>query len=378
MSTTIAVDTMIDSLPIGMKEKVVEKWENMCTIVNNGAIVPENTLIPNFPHVIRGRGNYLVAPGEEYTNGSDEDVINDTGYYLFMVRARQGGGNDECYCEHENNEHENMCLYANNETLRNHPHYVKDFYDSFDSTYITFVFENNIDEKMVDDYKNALKNSDDYENAFYTYNRVVNNDVPIWYILNPDEKLYDDLMLAYYHYTVREKQVESIDKNVLDATKSFLDNIVIHRTLDTDFIIPKKYVLGSTATYDRIKNNFDNFIDAQNTLINVLSEINNLPYKDIKEFLFSNDRNSLVEKLNQSEYQFNHAFNRVKKMITRSNNTTKSIMDLVSEDYETIRNHENAIKDVKSYSQKLWEQGWNFTYSVPSKPEKFFPFEHKL
>lgn len=378
MSTNIDVNTMINLLPSSMKEKVVEKWENMCTIVNNGAIVPENTLIPNFPHVIRDRGHYLVAPGEKYTNGSDEDTINDTGYYLFMVRARQGGGNDECYCEHENNEHENMCLYANNETLRNHPHYVKDFYDSFDSTYITFVFENNIDEKMVDDYKNALKNSDDYENNLYTYNRVMNNDVPVWYILNPDEKLYEDLMLTYCHYTVRKKQVESIDKNDLDDTKSFLDNIVNHRTLDTDFIIPKKYVLGSTATYDRIKNNFDNFIDAQNILINVLSEINNLPYNDIKEFLFSDDRNTLIEKLNQSEYQFNHAFTRVKKMITRSNNNTKSIMDLVNDDYTIISEYEDTVRTMQSYSQKLWEQGWDFTHPLPYKPEKFFPFEYKL
>lgn len=75
MSTNIDVNTMINLLPSSMKEKVAKKWANICTIVNNGAIVPENILIPNFPHVIRDRGHYLVAPGEKYTNGSDEDVI---------------------------------------------------------------------------------------------------------------------------------------------------------------------------------------------------------------------------------------------------------------------------------------------------------------
>lgn len=60
---------------------------------------------------------------------------------VLEVSARQGGGNDECYCETGDDSHELGCLWASNEAMRARPEYLTDEYDGFDSTYLTMYFE---------------------------------------------------------------------------------------------------------------------------------------------------------------------------------------------------------------------------------------------
>ena len=59
---------------------------------------------------------------------------------VLEVTARQGGGNDECYCETGDDSHEPGCLWASNEAMRARPEYLHDEYDDFDSTYLTVYF----------------------------------------------------------------------------------------------------------------------------------------------------------------------------------------------------------------------------------------------
>ena len=59
---------------------------------------------------------------------------------VLEVTARQGGGNDECYCETGDDSHELGCLWASNEAMRARPEYLHDEYDDFDSTYLTMYF----------------------------------------------------------------------------------------------------------------------------------------------------------------------------------------------------------------------------------------------
>ena len=61
---------------------------------------------------------------------------------VIVIYTRQGGGNRECYCdEYEDRAHvPEQCYAACNEALTEHPLYLRDADDSFDSTYATFYF----------------------------------------------------------------------------------------------------------------------------------------------------------------------------------------------------------------------------------------------
>lgn len=95
---------------------------------------------------VRPRGEELTKLHPTEDRLAEVESLNGVELYkqgvkaVLEVTARQGGGNDECYCETGDDSHEPGCLWASNEAMRARPEYLHDEYDDFDSTYLTMYF----------------------------------------------------------------------------------------------------------------------------------------------------------------------------------------------------------------------------------------------
>lgn len=132
----------------------VETWN--ATFENLSVKMPSPEGLLSEPvNVIRGRGVSLDTPVE---------VEEELGYRpdgpLVAVYARQGGGNDECWCETDDDDkHEDFCLAENNNLVRAHPQWVDEKQDEFDGTYLTHYFDPGLTQEQVNDYNEALENA---------------------------------------------------------------------------------------------------------------------------------------------------------------------------------------------------------------------------
>src|SRR5699024_425740 len=98
-----AVDTLLLEKKFNALEEVANK-----EVVESAEL--EDVALEGFPGVIRPRGTTIVAPGES-ADANDYHVNTSTSCWL-AIYARQGGGNDECYCDSDDwDVHEDGCLY---------------------------------------------------------------------------------------------------------------------------------------------------------------------------------------------------------------------------------------------------------------------------
>ena len=135
-----ALDTLLLEKKLNALEEIANK-----PVVESAEL--EDVALEGFPGVLRPRGTTIIAPGES-ADANDYHVNTGDSCWL-AIYARQGGGNDECYCD-DYDVHEDGCLYENNEQIRLAPGHVDDFYDSFDSTYITFLFDTGLNKEELD------------------------------------------------------------------------------------------------------------------------------------------------------------------------------------------------------------------------------------
>lgn len=136
----------VDTLLLEKKFNALEEVSNK-TVVESAEL--EDIALEDFPGVLRLRGTTIVMPGES-ADANDFHVNTGDSCWL-AIYARQGGGNDECYCDSDDYDvHEDGCLYENNERIRYAPGYVADFYGEFDSTYITFLFDTGLNKEELD------------------------------------------------------------------------------------------------------------------------------------------------------------------------------------------------------------------------------------
>lgn len=136
----------VDTLLLEKKFNALEEVSNK-TVVESAEL--EDIALEDFPGVLRPRGTTIVVPGE---SADENDFHVNTGTTCWLaIYARQGGGNDECYCDSDDYDvHEDGCLYENNEQIRSAPGHIADFYGAFDSTYITFLFDTGLNKEELD------------------------------------------------------------------------------------------------------------------------------------------------------------------------------------------------------------------------------------
>lgn len=143
---------------------------------------PRSLITPELPYAIRGRGEILVTAEE-----LNEDFYSefDPGWY-YTIHARQGGGNDECWCENDDDEtHEDSCLWQNNQELRAHPAHVYDEYGD-DSTYITHIFRVDASDSEVAKTQESERVENEQRHRLGAYERVLSGDMTPWAALNDE------------------------------------------------------------------------------------------------------------------------------------------------------------------------------------------------
>lgn len=126
------------------------KTKNGDTPIRN--LIPEpDSLLSQKVYAIRDRGQSLMTKDEYIADGGNypEGIKGD---YVVCVSTRQGGGNRECWCDDEEN-HDSGCLSANNEELVDHPDYLSDKDDDYDSTYANFYYSAGITKKQIDEHE---------------------------------------------------------------------------------------------------------------------------------------------------------------------------------------------------------------------------------
>ena len=171
-----ALDTLLLEKKFNALEEVANK-----PMVESAEL--EDVALEGFPGVIRPRGTTIVAPGES-ADANDYHVNTGSTCWL-AIYARQGGGNDECYCDSDDyTVHEDGCLYENNEQIRLAPGHIADFYDSFDSTYITFLFDTGLNKEELDalekDVCNMQTELREVTEARKMLELIKNGSLPVW------------------------------------------------------------------------------------------------------------------------------------------------------------------------------------------------------
>ena len=137
---------------------------------------PRSLFTPELPYAIRGRGESLADANE-----LNEEFYSEfePGWY-YTIHARQGGGNDECWCETDDDEtHEDHCLWQNNQELRAHPAHIYDEYGD-DSTYITHVFRVDASDAEVAKLQDSERIARERRNRLNAYERTLAGDVTPW------------------------------------------------------------------------------------------------------------------------------------------------------------------------------------------------------
>lgn len=152
-----AIAKNLPSLPDGRSfaQAWSEKFQNLADFKKkHGDVSPQN-LIPapdsllDEPVVaLRERGQSLLTKSQYIADGGNNPE-GIKGEYVVSVHTRQGGGNRECYCD-DYESHEDYCLSENNDGMTNHPNYLSDADDDYDSTYATFYFDAGITQDQVD------------------------------------------------------------------------------------------------------------------------------------------------------------------------------------------------------------------------------------
>lgn len=219
----------VDTLLLEKKFNALEEIANK-TIVESAEL--EDVALEGFPGVIRPRGTTIVAPGE---SADVNDYHVNTGDTCWLaIYARQGGGNDECYCDSDDYDfHEDGCLYENNEQIRASSGYVDDFYDAFDSTYITFLFDTGLNKQELDalekDVYNMQAELREVIEARKMLDLIKNGSLPVW-ALDSTEQSY-----ALSRKASRAESLEGslrlyaeFDEDAIEETISNVENFIAY------------------------------------------------------------------------------------------------------------------------------------------------------
>lgn len=260
----------IELMKIGEKADpgFIDRWntwaDNLETPIE--PLDERDLITPPLPHAIRGRGERLETADD--LKDEFEYAEFEPGWY-YTIHARQGGGNDECWCEeeHEDDEtHESGCLWQNNKEFRSHPSHVYDEYGD-DSTYITHVFRVNATDAEVERVQSSEKRSYEQKSQIANRDAATAGKVTPWAALN-------NLVSESLSYT---RELHAVLKYEADLEKSITREKELDSqeqaisALPNDFTLAEVKALGINPTHSLgYRSNVT--IDALNALLEQFEE----------------------------------------------------------------------------------------------------------
>lgn len=227
-------------------------WNRLCDEARKSKFYKsvEHEALKDFPGVIRSRGTSVIYPGDW---ASDTIQAKDT--CLLDVHARQGGGNDECYCDDEAffaDIHEGNCLWKNNEEIRDLDYYVGEKTDSFDCTYISFYLDTGLTkeemDKLLRDFEIFNSDIKRVEEKAYVVNAVISGSIPIWAAVDANNTIKD---VARQAEAIHNANVNL--KNVTDRFY-FSENTLEQELVDLEEYISIIDTIANSDTPEEIRN----------------------------------------------------------------------------------------------------------------------------
>lgn len=181
------------------------------------------------PTALRERGSGFISKEEALEEPSlqyyaekemdDEDVI-------YTLHARQGGGNRECFCDDEDDKHEDNCIALDNESIAAaYPNYITDTDDSFDTTYATFYFSTSKDPEDWKTFRENEQTAREMSRLAEERRHIEEGNRTPWSVFAKDEEDYGTLDISGQ----REKKAVAAAESSRKKQKKTED---AHRRLD--------------------------------------------------------------------------------------------------------------------------------------------------
>lgn len=177
--------------------------------------IAAETVSGPLPYALRERGERiykredLLKDFETEEGYTPYELKNCNSDYIYVLMTRQGGGNRECWCDDPDLiSHDSYCISYNNEYLQEHPEYLYDQDDIYDSTYATFYFK--ADTKNVEQFFKDKKEYDNYTNKKNVKEKIEHGETPPWAIRKEfnTEKFNEYKAVKY----VQEQSLKELDR----------------------------------------------------------------------------------------------------------------------------------------------------------------------
>lgn len=346
------------------------------------------------PYALRDRGSDLVT-FEELKNGYQDTYFEDDGNAIFVLSARQGGGNRDCFCTKSDDSHEEYCLALNNEMLVDNPQYITDEDDMGDSTYAYFYFRTNLPAdklKESEDFSEKITNLWSVKKELAS---VKKGELAPWHINNKDFS-----SKVWAHANMKNKSLDI--KKDLEAFESANEKVnTVLKSLEEGALTQEElYSINSSDRYSAPLQTFSRYKKYEEELRiaeQMVSDAEQLPEGPLKDKLLKDRgtasyktkvkqgrRNVEVTKTYDrgSELGFEVKNNR-KYLVDAKRDLTKSLQESILS--ENIRKKYGSLnvkeKIEKSYSDSLeniekarkeaWFSGIENSVKKPKVPENF-------
>lgn len=347
---------------------------------------------------VRPRGGRvtLLHPTEELledSNLSSVDLYKDGVSAVLEVYSRQGGGNDECYCEGDYGVHDVGCLSESNEEMRAHPDYIYDEYDSFDSTYVSMYFK--ITEEQAKSFEAIREAESVVESRKSVIQNVENLEVTPWVALGSDEdnREFVEVSKKIERLDHRRQEVERLvaTGDALHAIEKFRDDLEAGKR-NPDFDSLSRAVAEVDRSVEQHGRSYVS-LDPQDShkdiaeyrgklerVESMVAEAEKLPQgSDLREHLIGSQRSALSLELESAKRGYDMTVSRTIRYLNdyvsiRSRNIerfagkgaiAKARQEASEIDWDSER---------KSLINKLYAVGWvGKPEEIPSMPKGMFP-----
>jgi len=385
------------------RKKLVSAWNKHYELLNKVEkgeieepldVSPDDYLVES-SYVMRPRGTFFEKIDDlvkEEPYNVSKDSFHPDSEYVVIVSARQGGGNRECYCE-DYDSHEDGCLALNNEITSEHPNYVTDYDDDFDSTYNYFVFDNKITKEQFDKYHSDYEKNKNYTHLKNERSLIEDGKAPAWFINNVEDyrknmDKYRDSKQSYENAIQRVKN----DKEIADAAGAILSKL---ENKDFDNISLEEVQKFNSYNKRYSKYDLDKVKDAHRKIREY--EVLENAYKEaelledgsaLKEYLLA-DRGTASYNATEKKGRRNVTVKRTYErgsVLGHELKSNKYLLESGSRDLEDFakpfkmieNSYENNFNSVAIYRNKIeeerrkvWESGWVYDEPAPKMPKNF-------
>lgn len=318
---------------------------------------------------------------DEYgIKASSEDGV------LISIYSRQGGGNDECYCNEDSEDydsvigHEPGCLKYSNELMEAHPQYVGRVEGEWDNTYITHYFDGGFTAEDRAKWADQARKLYAAQRLKTTIEKIRSGAVTPWSVLAepgaPKTGQYGGL-----------QALQAIQQKVVDSEKYVnTGEAVIKRMAAKEPLTPEEAgTADQLASYGynqrpNYAKDYQEMLDKKakvETHRKMVKDAESLPDGDLKDYLLKDRgsftyttkekqgrRNVTVTKTGQrgsllgSELKSAESSAESSERYFNGSLLTKRFNENLDKSKETLKNHQRTVERMEAARKEAWEAGW--------------------